>query len=166
MPDARHSVLENIEWLTQVIAMTQMTRYSPTRTLRDLQREVDDIFGRFFNEGGGAENTSSTWTPRTDMVESEDGYHLQLDVPGMAKDDLNINLQNNTLTISGERTMKRTAEGEERVRVERAFGTFHRTFALPSSVDTENIEARYEDGVLTVHVPKTETAQRRRIEIE
>ncbi|PEN14391.1 heat-shock protein [Longibacter salinarum] len=146
--------------------MTQMTRHSPTRTLRDLQREVDDIFGRFFSEGSGSGSNTTTWTPRTDMVESEEGYHLQLDVPGMSKDDLNINIQNNTLTISGERSMQRTSEGEERVRVERAFGTFHRTFALPRSVDAENIQAKYEDGVLTVNVPKAENAQRRRIEIE
>lgn len=145
--------------------MTQMTRYSPTRTLRDLQREVDDIFGRFFNEGSGS-GSSATWAPRTDMVETEDGYTLQLDVPGMTKEDININLQNNTLTVSGERTLERTNEGEERVRIERSYGTFHRTFALPSSVNAENIEAKYDDGVLTITVPKTEKASRRRIEIQ
>lgn len=146
--------------------MTQMTRYSPVRTLSDLQREVDDIFGRFFNESGSGNTSSATWAPRTDLVESEGHYTLHLDVPGMTKDDISINVQNNTLTVSGERVIEQTKDDEERVRVERSYGTFHRTFALPSSVDASNIEAKYDNGVLTITVPKTETAARRRIEIQ
>lgn len=146
--------------------MTQMTRYSPVRTLGDLQREVDDIFGRFFSESNSGSSSSAVWAPRTDLIESENQYTLQLDVPGMTKDDININVQNNTLTISGERKMERTQDEEERVRVERSYGTFHRTFALPNSVDASNIEATYNNGELTVTVPKTETASRRRIEIQ
>ncbi len=147
--------------------MTQMTRYSPVRTLSDLQREVDDIFGRFFNKSGsGSSMSSATWAPRTDMVESEGQYTLHLDVPGMTKDDISINVQNNTLTVSGERAIEQTKDGEERVRVERSYGTFHRTFALPSSVDASNIEAKYDNGVLEITVPKTENAARRRIEIQ
>ena len=84
----------------------------------------------------------------------------------MKKDDISINLQNGTLTVSGERTSERTDEGEEYVRVERAFGTFHRTFRLPDAVDAENIEATYEDGVLNITVPKTEESTRRQIEIQ
>jgi len=147
--------------------MTQMTRYTPMRSLGDLQREVDDIFNRFFsgNDGSGSAS-SSVWAPRTDLVESDDTYTLRLDVPGMRKDDISINVQNGTLTVSGERALERTSEGEERVRVERSYGTFHRTFALPSSVDATNIEATYDNGVLTIDVPKTEKASRRRIEIE
>jgi HSP20 family protein len=84
----------------------------------------------------------------------------------MTKDDITINLQNNTLTVSGERTTERTNKEEEYVRVERAFGTFHRTFTLPDAVDAERIEAAYDNGVLTIHVPKTETSTRRQIEIK
>jgi HSP20 family protein len=106
------------------------------------------------------------WSPRTDLAEQDDAFHLRLDVPGMSKDDITINLQNGTLTVSGERTSEQTEEGEEYVRVERAFGNFHRTFRLPDAVDADNIEAVYEDGVLTITVPKTEESTRRQIEIQ
>lgn len=146
--------------------MTNLTRRSPNRTLRTLQREVDSLFDRFFNRTGDEQERSAVWSPRTDLVEKDNAFHLRLDVPGMTKDDISINLQNGTLTVSGERTSERTEEGEEYVRVERAFGTFHRTFRLPEAVDEENIEAAYEDGVLTINVPKTEESTRRQIEIQ
>lgn len=146
--------------------MTQMTRYTPQRTLRDLQSEVDDIFDRFFNRERGEERTTAVWSPQTDLTETDGAYRIRLDLPGMKKDDIVINLQNNTLTVRGERKSDRTNETEEYVRVERAFGTFHRTFALPDTVDAENIEATYDDGVLTISVPKTEENTRRQIEIQ
>jgi HSP20 family protein len=146
--------------------MTQMTRYSPTRTVRDLQREVDDIFSRFFDRSSDSGSTSAVWAPKTDLVETDDEFRLHLDVPGMTKEDITINLQNNTLTVSGERRSTRKNEGDDYVRVERSFGNFHRTFTLPNSVDAEGIEAEYDNGVLTITVPKTEKAARRRIEIQ
>ncbi|MFB6098368.1 MAG: Hsp20/alpha crystallin family protein [Salinibacter sp.] len=146
--------------------MTQLTRRTPNRTLRNLQREVDSLFDRFFNRTSGDGGASTVWSPRTDLVETDDEFRLRLDVPGMTKDDITINLQNRTLTVSGERTSERTEEGEEYVRVERAFGDFHRSFTLPDAVDDENIEATYEDGVLTINVPKTEERTRRQIEIQ
>ena len=146
--------------------MTQMTRYTPSRTLHDLQREVDSIFDRFFDRTGGDRTDSAVWAPQTDLVESDDAFQIRLDVPGMTKEDIDINLQNNTLTVSGERESERTAENEDYVRVERAFGTFHRTFTLPDAVDAEGIEAAYDNGVLTIHVPKTEGSARRQIEIQ
>jgi len=147
--------------------MTQLTRRTPNRTLRTLQREVDSIFDRFFGRtDSGDQGASPVWSPSTDLVETDDDFRLHLDVPGMTKDDITINLQNRTLTVSGERTSERTDESEEFVRVERAFGTFHRTFTLPDAVDADNIEASYDDGVLTIHVPKTEESTRRQIEIQ
>ena len=145
--------------------MTQLTRRTSDRRLRDLQREVDSIFDQFFGRSED-EDASAVWAPRTDLSETDDAFRIRLDVPGMTKDDITINLQNNTLTVSGERTSERTDEGEEYVRVERAFGNFHRTFTLPNAVDRENVEAAYEDGVLTINVPKTEESTRRQIEIQ
>jgi HSP20 family protein len=147
--------------------MTQLTRRTPNRTLRNLQREVDSIFDRFFNRtDSGDGSTSAVWSPSTDLVETDEDFRLRLDVPGMTKDDITINLQNRTLTVSGERTSERTDEGEEYVRVERAFGTFHRSFTLPDAVDADAIEATYDNGVLTISVPKTEESTRRQIEIQ
>ncbi len=145
--------------------MTQLTRRTPNRTLRNLQREVDSIFDQFFNRSGD-DSTSTVWAPRTDLSETDDAFRIRLDVPGMTKEDITINLQNNTLTVSGERTTERKEEDEEYVRVERAFGNFHRTFTLPDAVDPESVEAAYEDGVLTINVPKTEESTRRQIEIQ
>jgi HSP20 family protein len=146
--------------------MANMTRRSPNRTLRSLQREVDSLFDRFFDRAGGEDGTSAVWAPQTDLMETDDAFQLRLDVPGMSKNDIEINLQNGTLTVSGERTSERTDEGEEYVRVERAFGTFHRRFSLPDAVDEKNIKATYESGVLSIHVPKTEETSRRQIEIQ
>ncbi len=146
--------------------MANLTRRAPNRTLRNLQREVDSLFDRFFNRSGEGQSADAVWAPQTDLVEKEDAFHLRIDVPGMSKDDISINLQNGALTVSGERTSEQTEEDEDYVRVERAFGTFHRTFRLPDTVDAENIEAAYEDGVLTIHVPKTEESTRRKIEIQ
>ena len=145
--------------------MTQLTRRTPNRTVRDLQREVDSIFDRFFGRGSD-DDTSTVWAPRTDLSETDDAFRIRLDVPGMTKDDIAINLQNNTLTVSGERSSERQKDGEEYVRVERAFGTFHRTFTLPDAVDPDRVEATYDEGVLTINVPKTEKSTRRQIEIQ
>jgi HSP20 family protein len=147
--------------------MTQLTRRSPNRTLRTLQREVDSLFDRFFDQrSDDNDSPSAVWSPSTDLVETDDDFRLHLDVPGMTKDDITINLQNRTLTVSGERGSDRTDEREEFVRVERAFGTFHRTFTLPDTVDADHIEATYDNGVLTINVPKTEERTRRQIEIQ
>ena len=145
--------------------MTQLTRRTPNRTVRDLQREVDSIFDQFFGRGSD-DDTSTVWAPRTDLSETDDAFRIRLDVPGMTKDDIAINLQNNTLTVSGERSSERQKDGEEYVRVERAFGNFHRTFTLPDAVDPDRVEATYDEGVLTINVPKTETSTRRQIEIQ
>ncbi len=145
--------------------MANLTRQSPNRTLRTLQREVDGLFDRFFDRTGDDGN-SAVWAPQTDLLETDEDFQLRLDVPGMSTEDIDINLQNGTLSVSGERTSERTDEGEDYVRVERAFGNFHRTFTLPDAVDHENIEATYEDGVLSIHVPKTEESTRRQIDIQ
>jgi len=147
--------------------MTQLTRQTLNRTVRNLQREVDSIFDRFFGRtSSGDGSTSAVWSPQTNLVETDEDFRLHLDVPGMSTEDININLQNRTLTVSGERTSERTDEGEEFVRVERAFGSFHRSFTLPDAVDADSIEASYDNGVLTINVPKTAESTRRQIEIQ
>jgi HSP20 family protein len=148
--------------------MTSMSR-TRNRDLNDLQREIDRVFGRFFpSRDGGEESTSrqAVWAPRTDLVETEDSYRLHLDVPGLSKDDLTINYKDNQLTVSGERTSDRTDEGEEYVRVERSFGQFYRAFSLPRTVNAGDIRASYENGVLTITVPKSEQEKSRQIEIQ
>jgi HSP20 family protein len=148
------------------MAMTKLTRRTPSRSLRDLQREVDSIFDRFFGQTSSSDGASAVWAPSTDLVETDGDYRLHLDVPGMSKEDISINVQNRTLTVSGERTAERTTENDDLVRAERAFGSFHRTFTLPDAVDADSIEAKYDNGVLEIAVPKTEESTRRQIEIQ
>jgi HSP20 family protein len=148
--------------------MTRLTR-TRNRNLSSLQNEIDRVFDRFFpSRDQNEESTSSqaVWRPRMDLIESEDAYRLHLDMPGMSTDDLKISYQNNELVVSGERESSRTNENEEFVRVERSFGHFRRSFTLPRTVDADNISATYDNGVLTVTVPKTEAVKPRQIEIQ
>lgn len=151
-----------------------MTRLSRTRnrntsSVSSLQNEIDRVFDRFFpdrDQEGDTTSPQTVWRPRMDLIETDEAYRLHLDMPGMSKDDLTISYQDNELTVSGERTSDRREEGEEYVRVERSFGHFRRSFTLPNSVEADNIQAAYDDGVLTLTVPKTETEKPRQIEIQ
>lgn len=148
-----------------------MTRLSRTRNrnLNTLQNEIDRVFDRFFPSREEQQESSSqqtVWRPRMDLVETEDAYRLHLDMPGMSKNKITISYKDNELVVSGERTTERTDENEEFVRVERSFGQFRRAFTLPRTVDAENIEAAYDNGVLTVTVPKTESVTPRQIDIQ
>jgi HSP20 family protein len=148
--------------------MTRLTR-TRNRNLNSLQNEIDRVFDRFFPSREQDQESSSTqavWRPRMDLIETEDDYRLHLDMPGMSTDDIKISYQDNELIISGERDSTHTDEGEEFVRVERSFGQFRRAFTLPRTVDAENIHATYDNGVLTVTVPKAETVKPRQIDIK
>jgi HSP20 family protein len=148
--------------------MTRLTR-NRNRNLNSLQNEIDRVFDQFFSSGDQNRDGSSTqtvWRPRTDLIETDDTYRLHLDMPGMSRDELNISYKDNELVVSGERTSDRSGEDEEFVRVERSFGQFRRTLTLPRTVDAEHISATYDNGVLTVTVPKTETVKPRQIEIQ
>ena len=147
--------------------MNSLIRFSPTTDMRRLQREIDSLFDGFFPTRQEGENGSGTvWAPRADLSETADAYLLHLDLPGLAKDDLDISFEDGTLSISGERRMQSTEENHKFVRVERSFGRFYRAFALPQAVDVDRIEARFENGVLEIHVPKAEEVKPRRIDIQ
>lgn len=146
--------------------MTSLVRFSPSTELRRMQREFDRVFEDFFpSRTGNGDQESAVWTPRVDLTESDGAYVLHVDAPGMSKDDFNINWQDDTLSVSGERKWSDEKEGENFVRVERSYGHFFRSFRLPKAVNGEGISASYEAGVLTINVPKTEESRPRRIEI-
>jgi HSP20 family protein len=145
--------------------MTNLTRFSPSSEIRGLQREIDRMFDQFFPTRPAGEADSAVWAPRTDLIESEDAYVIHLDVPGMVKDELDVNYQDGMLTIAGERKSDQRNEHDNVVRIERAFGRFYRSFTLPRAVNAAKIEATYTDGVLTVRVPKAEESKPRRIKV-
>jgi HSP20 family protein len=132
-----------------------------------MQREIDRLFDDFVptRPNGNSDAEAGVWTPRTDVAETEDSYVLHVDAPGLKREDFNINWQEGTLTVSGERKWEERSERENVVRMERAFGHFFRSFQLPKSVNGDMISAAYQDGVLTINIPKAEESKPRRIEI-
>ena len=149
--------------------MANLVRFSPNNEVRRLQREVDDLFDNFFPRLNGSRDndasSSAVWTPRVDVSETEDHYHVQVDVPGMSKDALHINYQNGTLSVSGERRSAKDENRDDYVRIERQYGRFYRSFQLPKQIKENEIDASYADGVLSITIPKSEATKPRKIEV-
>lgn len=147
--------------------MTSLVRFSPSNELRRMQREIDRLFEDFNPvRTGNGESETTSWAPRVDVTETEDSYVVHVDAPGMKKDDFHINWQDGTLAVSGERKWSKETENENLVRMERSFGHFFRSFRMPKDVLSDDINASYADGVLTIRVPKAEESKPRRIEIK
>lgn len=107
------------------------------------------------------------FNPACEVVEAEEHYMMSVDLPGMRKEDIQINVTDNILTISGERKREFASDKKDRVqRFEKSYGFFKRSFTLPATIDAEKVEARYEDGVLEVYLPKTQLAKPRQIEVQ
>lgn len=125
---------------------------------------MDRMFRNFTNEEdwpGYAHN----WAPAVDVSEKEEAVYVRAEVPGMSKDDIKLTVHDGTLTISGEKKQEKTDEKENYYRTERSFGSFCRTFSLPSTIKAEDIKANYKDGVLTIEMPKVEEAKPKEISI-
>lgn len=133
--------------------------------LADFRQEMDHLFDDFWRMPTLKTEMPSTWAPSTDISEAEDHYLLSLEIPGMKKDELKIEVIDNQVVISGERKTEEKHERKGSLYSERRFGRFQRAFALPTHVDAGKIEAQYEDGVLNVYVPKSEAAKPRQIKI-
>lgn len=144
--------------------LTQSRRSYPLRSLQD---EINQLFESVFPEPtrDDEESSSAIWSPRTDVTESENTYRLSIDLPGMSKEDVSIKVQDNRLTIRGERKGEMRSDAENVVRMERTFGTFVRTLRLPTSVSAEKITATFDNGVLSVTLPKTEKSNPKEITI-
>lgn len=143
--------------------MTFLTRQNPWNDMRTLQaRFFEPFFGRFnFLED---EMTSGTWAPPVDVAEEQDKLLVRVEVPGMDEKDLKINYEDGLLTVSGERQFERK-ETRNYHRIERAYGSFVRSFSLPRSVDTSKITASYQNGVLEIEIPKLEESKPKEIQI-
>lgn len=144
--------------------LTTRTRRDPFRELSSLQREVDRLFGDALG-GSGTPATAGAWAPALDVEETEDGFTLHIELPGVSPDDVEVSLEENVLTIAGERRFYDERDGESFRRIERAFGRFHRAVRLPDRVAPDKVTATHRDGLLTIQVPKAEEAKPRRIEV-
>lgn len=144
--------------------LNNVTRWNPA--VAYLNREpFARLFESFLNEAQGEEVSNRNWMPPVDIQETEEGYRLQAELPGLTKEDIDITLENNVLRLSGERKFERDVKKESFHRVERTYGTFSRAFSLPQQVNSEGVQAGFENGVLTILVPKAEQAKPRKISI-
>src|ERR687893_335884 len=128
-------------------------------------RDVDRLFDAFFG-GGNTQAAARRWVPPMDLVEAEDHFLLKADLPGLSEGDVAIEVQDGTLKISGERKAEHEASEKGWYRVERSFGSFARTLALPDGVDPDAISAGFERGVLELRIPKPEQRKPRRVQIK
>jgi HSP20 family protein len=140
-----------------------ITRWDPFREVVALQNRVNSLFGNF------AENesplTTASFIPAVDVYEDEKKVVLKLEVPGIEEKDLDIRVENHTLTVKGERKFAAEEKEENFHRIERRYGSFYRAFTLPSTVDTESVDAKYEAGVLKLELKKKPEAQPKQIKV-
>lgn len=146
-----------------------MLQTALTRNFPSPARLLDDSFflpSLFYRGMAGDEAESSrVWAPPVDIRETEEAYLIEAELPGLKKEDLEITLENNTLTLSGERTFKKDETAGKLHRTERTYGAFSRSFSLPTRVDAEGVKANFHDGVLVLTLPKKEEDRSRKIEI-
>ncbi len=142
-----------------------VVRWEPLRELSSLQNEMNRLFGTVFDQPGGGQGTLRRWMPAMDLVETGDHFVLRADLPGMAEEDVKIEFEDGTLTVSGERKTEHESKGEGYYRAERAFGAFSRSLTLPQGVDPEAVTASFDRGVLEVRIPKPEERKPKRISI-
>jgi HSP20 family protein len=142
-----------------------MINYDPFRELRSLQDEVNRLFTGSFDRGETG-MMRGAWNPSVDIFENKDQIVLEAELPGMKPEDVNISIENNVLTIHGERRFEKKDESDNFHRVERSYGSFTRSFTLPPTVSSENVEANFDNGILRLALAKREEAKPRRIEIK
>lgn len=147
--------------------MTFITRYRPINGMFSLPRELDRWMDEALGSAqwGAGENLRQ-WFPVADVSETPEHLTLRLEVPGLTRGDVKISVENNVLTIRGEKKQETSREDESFLRTERTYGAFERSFTLPSHYDPDDVRASMEDGVLTVHIPRREEARAREIQIE
>ena len=151
--------------------MTTLTRFVPFRSpLADvavLQNRLNSIFNDFARPDGEQESLGmGNFIPPVDVYEDEHTLALKLEVPGIKQEDLDVRVENQTLTVKGERKFEKNEKEENFHRIERRYGTFARTFTLPQTVDTNAPKASYEHGVLTISLPKKEAAKPKQVKVE
>jgi HSP20 family protein len=141
-----------------------LVRWSPWRDLVSVQDEMNRLFdGLMRRRDAGA---PGEWMPAVDISETDEEFVVSADTPGMKAEDIKISVANNVLTLRGEKKNVREDKEENFHRIERAYGSFERTFSLPSGVDSQNIRAKYKDGVLEVRLPKSREAKPQEIKVE
>ena len=145
--------------------MTVLTRWDPFRELNALQGRLNRLFEEQVAGGREESITAGAFVPPVDIYEDEHGIQLKLEVPGIEQKDLEVKVENNVLTVSGERKFEKDEKEENYRRVERRYGSFSRSFTLPATVNTEDVSAAYDNGVLKVKLGKRAEAKPKQIKV-
>src|SRR5258705_12150754 len=139
-----------------------LSHYDPLANFPATFRNFEDVFARLLNEPRGAR----PWSPSVDIFETENELILKADLPDVKLEDIEVRVENQTLTLKGERKFEKDESNRGFHRIERQYGTFVRSFTVPASVDAERVAAEYKNGVLSVRLPKKEAAKPRQVKIE
>jgi HSP20 family protein len=148
--------------------MSTVARWDPFLELEELSERLNRVFGRpsVRRDNNKEALTVADWIPAVDISESEGEYLIKAELPGVKKEDIKVTLQEGVLTIQGERKQEKEEKGRKYHRIERSYGTFMRSFTLPDSVDDSKVSAEFKDGLLYLHVPKSEKAKPKAIEVK
>lgn len=145
------------------------TRWNPFKELEEMEKRLSTLFGRPPVSTGGDKKEAisvAEWSPLVDISEDEKEYVIKAEVPEMKKEEIKITVHDDVLSISGERKYEKEDKGKKYHRVERAYGSFMRSFTLPEDADGSKVNAEYKDGILKVHLPKSEKAKPKAIEVK
>jgi HSP20 family protein len=146
--------------------MTVITRWDPFREFSTLQDRMNRLFRESFTEGGHEEAlTTTSFAPPVDVYEDEHNVSLKIEVPGIDEKDIDVRLENNTLTVHGERKFEKEEKEENFRRVERQYGSFTRSFTLPATVDADKVSANYDKGILKITLPKKAEAKPKQVKV-
>ncbi len=151
--------------------MNVLTRWNPFREMDELQRGISSLFGwsplRRGNLPAEEENiTVPEWAPSVDVVEDDKEYLIKVELPEVQKDDVKVTVENGALTISGERKAEKEEKGRKFHRVERFYGRFERSFSIPDDAESDNVKAEFKDGLLRLHLAKSEKARPKQIDVK
>jgi HSP20 family protein len=155
-------------------AMNQLTKWDPFHELENMHRRLTTLFdgdtdgdtSRRRNGNSRESMTVAEWAPVVDITEDDKAYVIKAELPEVKKEDVHVTVENGVLTLTGERKVEKEEKGRKYHRIERSYGTFARSFALPDDIDANKVNASYKDGMLTITVAKSEHAKPRQIEVK
>lgn len=145
-----------------------LTHWNPFKELENMEKRLSGYLGRpgARTEGGKEAMTVAEWSPRVDITEDDKEYVIKADLPDVKKEDIKLTVLDNVMSISGERKYEKEEQGKKYHRVERSYGSFMRSFTVPDDADASKVSAEYKDGVLNAHLPKSEKAKAKSIEVK
>ncbi len=147
--------------------LPSFSAWDPFPEVADLRNRMDEIFGEFFGQTPFAiAATEAVWSPLVDVHETKEGFLLQVELPGVKQEDIQVSMVGDTLTLKGERKRETEVKEDSYHRIERSYGTFQRSIVLPSVLDPNRVKATYREGVLEIQLPKKEEAKPKEIKVE